>query len=88
VRDLLPQVRVPTLVLHSTQDGAVPFDAGRDLASRIPAARFVPLDSVNHLILEHEPAWPVFRQAVRTFLEADSVIEPRSNPRRGSARGI
>ncbi len=71
VRDLLPQVRVPVLVLHSRQDAAVPFDAGRDLAARIPGARFVPLDSMNHQILEHEPAWPVFRQALRAFLEAD-----------------
>lgn len=70
VRDLLPQVRVPVLVLHSRQDAAVPFEAGRELAARIPDARFVPLDSVNHLILEHEPAWPVFQQAVRAFLDA------------------
>ncbi len=71
VQDLLPQVRVPVLVLHSRQDAAAPFDAGRDLAARIRGARFVPLDSMNHLILEHEPAWPVFRQALRAFLEAD-----------------
>ena len=73
VRDLLPQVRVPVLVLHSRQDAAVPFEAGRELAARIPDARFVPLDSVNHLILEHEPAWPVFQQAVRAFLDAGDL---------------
>lgn len=71
VLDLLPQLRIPVLVLHSTQDAAVPFEAGRDLAARIPGARFVPLESVNHLVLEHEPAWAVFRNAVRQFLEAE-----------------
>lgn len=73
VRDVLPQVRVPVLVLHSRQDAAVPFEAGRELAARIPDARFVPLDSVNHLILEHEPAWPVFQQAIRAFLDAGDL---------------
>lgn len=68
VRDLLPRVRVPTLVTHSRDDAAVPFEAGRRLAAGIPDARFLPLDSVNHLILDHEPAWPVFRDALRGFL--------------------
>lgn len=70
VADLAPRVDVPTLVLHSRHDAAVSFKAGRDLAARIPGARFVPLDSVNHLILDHEPAWPVWRSAVREFLAA------------------
>lgn len=70
VIDLLPRVRVPALVLHSRHDSGVPFEAGRDLAAGIPAARFVPLDSVNHLILDHEPAWPIWRSAVRDFLAA------------------
>lgn len=70
VAELAPRVDVPTLVLHSRDDAAVPFEAGRDLAARIPGARFVPLDSVNHLILDHEPAWPVWRSAVREFLSA------------------
>lgn len=68
VTDLLPRVEVPTLVTHSRRDAAVPFDAGRALAARIPDARFLPLDSDNHLVLEHEPAWPVWLGAVREFL--------------------
>lgn len=68
VADLASMVDVPTLVLHSRDDAAVSFQAGRDLAARIPGARFVPLDSVNHLILDHEPAW---RAAVREFLAAE-----------------
>ena len=68
VTELLPQVRVPTLVLHSRREAAVPFDEGRLLASLIPGARFVPLESRNHLILEQEPAWQRFLFEVREFL--------------------
>lgn len=71
VTDLLSRVSVPTLVLHSVQDAAVPFSAGRELATSIPGARFVPLDSRNHLILEQESAWPRFLGEVRSFLRAD-----------------
>ncbi|MDX1384919.1 MAG: alpha/beta fold hydrolase [Thermoanaerobaculia bacterium] len=68
VRDLLGSVRTPTLVLHSRNDGAVPFENGRYLAAHIPGARFVPLESRCHLILEQDPAWPVFLDSVRRFL--------------------
>jgi DNA-binding NarL/FixJ family response regulator len=36
----------------------------------IPGARFVPLDSDNHVLLETEPAWGVFLAEVRAFLRA------------------
>jgi pimeloyl-ACP methyl ester carboxylesterase/DNA-binding winged helix-turn-helix (wHTH) protein len=68
VEALLPRVRVPTLVLHSRDDAAVPFDEGRRVAAGIPGARFVGLESHNHLLLESEPAWPVFLEEVRRFL--------------------
>jgi pimeloyl-ACP methyl ester carboxylesterase/DNA-binding CsgD family transcriptional regulator len=65
---LLPQVRVPTLVLHARHDEVVPFAEGRTLAARIPGAEFVELESRNHVLLEHEPAWAVFQQAVLDFV--------------------
>jgi len=71
VTHLLPQVSVPTLVLHNVHDAAVPFSAGRELATSIPRARFVPLDSRNHLVLDREPAWPRFIDEIRSFLHAD-----------------
>lgn len=71
VEALLPQVRVPAIVLHSVRDAAVPFEEGRRLAAGIPGARFVALDSANHLLLASEPAWPVFLDEVRRFLDAD-----------------
>ncbi len=67
VRDLLPQVRVPTLVLHARHDEIVPFEAGKQLATEIPDARFVPLDSRNHILLAEEPAWKYFKDAVLEF---------------------
>jgi class 3 adenylate cyclase/pimeloyl-ACP methyl ester carboxylesterase len=68
VSALLAQVRVPTLVMHSRDDARVPFDQGRRLAGGIPGARFVPLASRNHLILEDEPAFPRFLEEMRRFL--------------------
>ena len=80
VTERLPQVRAPTLVLHSRQDALVPFDEGRRLAAGIPDARFVELDSVNHLIVENEPAWERFITTVGEFLGW-----PREAPRRRAA---
>jgi pimeloyl-ACP methyl ester carboxylesterase len=70
VSALLAQVTVPTLVIHSRDDPRVPFDQGRRLAAGIPGARFVPLASRNHLILQNEPAFPRFLQEMRAFLAA------------------
>jgi pimeloyl-ACP methyl ester carboxylesterase len=71
-RPYLAQIRAPTLVLHARNDGVVPFEEGRFLATEIPGARFVPLDSRNHILLESEPAWPRFLDEVRAFLAADA----------------
>jgi DNA-binding winged helix-turn-helix (wHTH) protein/pimeloyl-ACP methyl ester carboxylesterase len=49
VRDVLPSVRVPTLVLHRTGDMCLKVDEGRYVATRIPGARFVELPGVDHL---------------------------------------
>ena len=48
VRELLPRVAVPTLVLHRRGDRAVRIAAGRDIASRIKGAKFVELDGNDH----------------------------------------
>jgi DNA-binding winged helix-turn-helix (wHTH) protein len=66
---LLPQVKVPTLVLHCRGDSAQPFDEGRRLAAGIPGARFVALDGRNHLIMENDPEWVRFRDEIRAFLQ-------------------
>ncbi|WP_417622123.1 alpha/beta fold hydrolase [Parasphingorhabdus sp.] len=68
VRDRLSQIAVPTLVLHSRGDLRIPWMVGRDLAASIPGARFVLLESNNHLLLEGEPAADQFVHTVREFL--------------------
>ncbi len=68
VVDLLPQVKVPTLVLHCRDEAGVPFEEGRLIASSIPGARFVPLEGRNHLLLEGDPSWGSFVKEVRRFL--------------------
>ena len=79
VSTLLAQVAVPTLVMHSRGDARVPFDQGRRLAAGIPRARFVPLPSGNHLILEDEPAFPRFLQEIRKFISNKNRILPPSH---------
>jgi len=69
VTSLLSQVTVPTLVMHARDDARVPFDNGRRLAAGIPGARFVPLQSRNHLILESEPAYARFIEEITAFMK-------------------
>lgn len=67
VVDLLPKVTMPTLVLHARDDECVAFSQGRLIASGIPDAKFVELDSRNHILLETEPAWVRFKEEVLAF---------------------
>ncbi len=48
ISDILPTIQVPTLVLHRTDDALVPLELGRDLASRIPDARFVETPGIDN----------------------------------------
>jgi pimeloyl-ACP methyl ester carboxylesterase/DNA-binding CsgD family transcriptional regulator len=66
--DLARTVRVPTLVLHCTDDRGVPFEQGRLLAGLIPGARFVPLRSRNHILLQRDIAFAQFLDEVERFL--------------------
>jgi len=76
VRDLLAKVTVPSLILHARDDQVVPFAAGEELARGIPGAMFVPLDGENHILLETEPAWPIFSKAVGEFLDTKDEPAP------------
>jgi pimeloyl-ACP methyl ester carboxylesterase/DNA-binding CsgD family transcriptional regulator len=68
VTGLLGKVRAPTLVIHGRGDVVCPITEGRFIASGIPGAQFVELDSANHILLEGEPAWARFREAVLEFM--------------------
>jgi pimeloyl-ACP methyl ester carboxylesterase len=65
---LLPNIRVPTLVLHCRNDAVQPFEEGRRMAAGISGSRFVALEGSNHLILEQEPAWARLLDEVTRFL--------------------
>lgn len=67
VEHLLDEVRVPTLVIHARNDQIIPAAEGRRLAAAIRDAQFVELDSRNHVLLENEPAWERFQEAVLDF---------------------
>jgi pimeloyl-ACP methyl ester carboxylesterase len=62
------QIAVPTLVMHARDELRVPLEESRRLASAIPGARFVTLDSRNHLLRGDEPAWEQFLAEVDAFL--------------------
>jgi DNA-binding CsgD family transcriptional regulator len=68
VLDTAAKLEVPTLVMHSRGDIAAPYEEGRLLATTIPGARFVALESANHVLLEGESAWTVFLEELRDFL--------------------
>jgi len=71
VRHRLREVQAPTLVLHSRGDQRIHFERGRELASGILGGRFVLLESDNHLILEHEPAFSHWMRETQRFLDGE-----------------
>jgi pimeloyl-ACP methyl ester carboxylesterase len=77
LRELLPKVRVPTLVVHYRKNRAIPFEAGRELAAGIPGARLVPLDGDIHIFFFSDTR-PLLR-AVAEFL-GDPIEEDRQPP--------
>jgi len=83
VRDLLPQLKMPTLVIHRRGDGAVPFELGRELAALIPSARFLPLEGRNHFPLRGEPEQAQLIGAISQFMADDR--KPAKRKPRGPA---
>lgn len=71
---LLAALDVSTLVLHARGDRMNDFAEARILASGIRGAQLVALESDNHILLEDEPAWPVFIDEVRRFMEPDRAM--------------
>lgn len=62
------KISCPALVMHCTGDAMVHLHDGKELASLIPGARFVQLDSNNHILMEDEPAWTRFMDELSDFL--------------------
>lgn len=68
-----PRVRCATLVLHARGDRRVPFEEGRLVATLIPGAQLVPLETDNHILLQHEPSYARFLAELRAFLPSSSA---------------
>lgn len=68
VLGLLPQVSVPTLILHANEDSVHPVAQASTLAAHIPAAQMRILDSRNHIPLPQDPCWEEMLDAVEGFL--------------------
>ena len=83
VADEASRVQCPTLLLHSRHDLRQSIANARELATLIPGSRLVPLDSRNHLLTDHEPAWPVFLRELDAFL-AEHAGDPATPRRRAT----
>ena len=68
ISNLVDKVTAPTLVLHAREDRQIPFEQGRLLAASISKARFVALQSRNHLLKADEPATGRFFEELAMFL--------------------
>lgn len=69
VTDALAQVQAPTLVIHASKDALHPVSQGRLIASSIPGAEFLQVDSPNHIYLPSDPAWSRIVDAQLAFLD-------------------
>jgi DNA-binding CsgD family transcriptional regulator len=78
VLDTAEGLRCRTLIVHAERDAVAPVHEGRLLAGRIPGARYVLLDSENHILLAQEPAWMRFLSEMRSFLHEGTACDERS----------
>ncbi|NKB48028.1 MAG: alpha/beta fold hydrolase [Alphaproteobacteria bacterium] len=70
VTEQLSKVQTPTLIVHSEREAVAPLSEARFMAARIPNAKFVALDSANHLVLHQEPSWQRAVSEIEAFLSS------------------
>jgi class 3 adenylate cyclase len=80
VRELLPKVRAPTLVIHRRGDVVCPSELGRELAALIPGARLLTLEGSNHFPVMGEPAVDEIAEAVEEFVGEGSPATAAAPP--------
>ena len=61
------QVRCPTLVVHGRGDQRIEFEEGRRIAALVPDARFITLETRNHIMPPGDPAWEKLLDAIVEF---------------------
>ena len=69
VSDLLSQLEVPTIIFHCTDDARVPISEGKFLSAHIKNSKFISIKSKNHLLLETDEGWELFKEEVNNFLK-------------------
>jgi len=55
------------LIIHARHDHVVPLEQGRQIAAGIPGAKFVILDSENHILVPGGPAWDTLLSEIEAF---------------------
>jgi pimeloyl-ACP methyl ester carboxylesterase len=65
--DLLPKIKVPTLVIHARHDQVAPLEQGRLIAAQIPGAKFLTVDSENHVPVPTDPVWETLMSEIEAF---------------------
>jgi pimeloyl-ACP methyl ester carboxylesterase len=68
VRHHLANIEVPTLIIHSINDQRIPIESAREMASIIPNAEFIGLNSDGHVLLGREEAAECFVDAIKEFI--------------------
>ena len=79
VRDVLPEIRVPTLVLHDRRDVAVPLAAGEEIATMVPGARLLVFEGNEHDPFIRDAGGVV--EAIIDFIDGRDPTTPRSPSR-------
>jgi pimeloyl-ACP methyl ester carboxylesterase/DNA-binding winged helix-turn-helix (wHTH) protein len=70
VSELLSEINIPTLVIQCTGDSIAPLPEGKLIASRIPGAKLITLNSNNHMVFENELGFHRFIDAVHDFMKS------------------
>lgn len=67
LKDVLPHISAPTVIIWGERDTFVPISVGKDIARRVPTARFVSIPGASHKLPYENPK--VFAQQVLSFLK-------------------
>jgi len=71
----LSKVRVPTLVVHGTDDVLVPVENGRSVAAAVPGARLLEIEGMGHNLPER--VWPRVMDAIEELARQATPLQPR-----------
>ena len=73
--DRLSRVKVPTLVIHGTEDVLVPVENGRSVAAAMPGARLLEFEGMGHNLPER--VWPEVLEAIEELARQATPLKPR-----------